>query len=83
MCFRIFTELKTMWEEMEALRPMPICICDKRCNCIESIARYIEKYKVMCFLKGLNDVYNTNTIKTQVLIMEPLPSVNRVFSLVL
>jgi len=48
---------------------------------MESIARDKEEDRVMCFLKGLNNVYNT--IKTQVLIMEPLPSVNRVFSLVL
>jgi len=57
-----FTELKTMWEETEALRPMPVCTCDKRFNCIESIARYKEEDRVMCLLKGLNDVYNT--IKT-------------------
>jgi len=48
---------------------------------MESIARYKEEDRVMWFLKGLNAVYNT--IKTQVLIMEPLPSVNRVFSLAL
>ena len=53
---------------MEVLRPMPVCTCDKRCNCMESIARYKEKDRVMCFLEGLNHVYNT--IKTQVLIMD-------------
>jgi len=35
----------------------------------------------MCFLKGLGENYNT--VKIQVLLMEPLPNINCVFSLVL
>ena len=34
----------------------------------------------MCLLKGLNDTYLT--VKTQILLMEPLPSINRIFSLI-
>jgi len=33
------------------------------------------------FLEGLNDVYGT--VKTQILLMEPLLGINRVFSLVM
>jgi len=33
------------------------------------------------FLKGLNDSYDT--VKTQILLIEPLPSVNRIFSLII
>ncbi|XP_052736590.1 uncharacterized protein LOC108336976 [Vigna angularis] len=36
---------------------------------------------VICFLKGLNDSYNT--VKTQILLMDPLPNINRVFSLIM
>jgi len=35
----------------------------------------------MSFLKGLRDTYNS--IKTQILLMEPLPGINKVFSLAL
>jgi len=35
----------------------------------------------MCFLKGLGEVYNN--VKTQILLLEPLPNINRVFSLIL
>jgi len=35
----------------------------------------------MCFLKGLGEIYNI--VKTQIMLMKPLLSINRVFSLVL
>jgi len=34
---------------------------------------------VICFLKGLNDSYTT--LKTQILLLEPLPNMNKVYSL--
>ena len=78
-----FTELKVFCEELEFLRPTPNCTCEKLCTCdlMKNIIKHRESEYVICFLKGLNDVYNT--VKTQILIMEPLPTVNRVFSLVL
>ncbi|XP_017423625.1 uncharacterized protein LOC108332834 [Vigna angularis] len=36
---------------------------------------------VICFLKGLNDSYNT--VRTQILLMDPLSNINRVFSLIM
>jgi len=80
---QFYTDLKILWEELEFLRPIPDCVCDTPCTCALSkiIAKYREIEYVMCFLKGLNETYNT--IKTQVLLMEPLPGINRVFSLVI
>nr|KYP65704.1 Retrovirus-related Pol polyprotein from transposon TNT 1-94 [Cajanus cajan] len=78
-----FTELKILWEELESLRPTPTCTCDVRCSC--DLSTKVKDYKdieyVICFLKGLNDQYNT--VKSQILIMDPLPVINKVFSLVL
>jgi len=45
------------------------------------MASYRKSEWVMCFLKGLGENYNT--VKTQVLLMEPLQNINCVFSLVL
>jgi len=36
---------------------------------------------VVCFLKGLGETYSV--VKTQILLMDPLPGINRVFSFVL
>jgi len=82
-CNPFYTDLKILWEELEFLRPIPDCVCDTPCTCALSkiIAKYREIEYVMCFLKGLNETYNT--IKTQVLLIEPLPGINRMFSLVI
>jgi len=48
---------------------------------MKMMASYRDSGRVMCFLKGLGQNYNI--VKTQVLLMEPLQNINRVFSLVL
>ncbi|XP_019434297.1 PREDICTED: uncharacterized protein LOC109340973 [Lupinus angustifolius] len=76
-----FTELKTQWEELESLRPIPSCMCNNKCTCgiLDTIKAYRDNEYVICFLKGLSESFN-NT-KTQILLMEPLPSINKAFSL--
>jgi len=78
-----FTDLKILWEELEFLRPLPSCTCNVPYNCdLSKISlKYREVEHVICFLKGLNDTFNT--VKTQILLIEPLPNINRVFSLVM
>ena len=78
-----FTDLKALWEELESLRPTPSCTCKVKCECdfIKTVIKHKESEYIMCFLKGLNDVYGT--VKTQILLMEPLQGINRVFSLVM
>ncbi|XP_019455164.1 PREDICTED: uncharacterized protein LOC109356294 [Lupinus angustifolius] len=78
-----FTEMKTLWEDLESLRPIPTCTCIVRCNCgmIKMIKDQRENEYVICFLKGLNDEFNTT--KTQILLMEPLPHMNKAFSLLI
>ena len=78
-----FTELRTLWEELESLRPTPDCVCKIKYSSalIKSVVKHRESEYVLCFWKGLNDSYVT--VKTQILLMEPLPNVNRIFSLVI
>jgi len=78
-----YTNLKILWEELEALRPTPDYVCKIKCNC--ALTKHIQRYKeseyALCLLKVLNDTYLT--VKTQILLMEPLPSINRIFSLII
>jgi len=48
---------------------------------MKTIANYKDYDRVMCFLQRLGETYNT--VKTQILLTEPLLRINRVFSLVL
>ena len=78
-----FTDSKILWEELDSLWPLPACTCKVKCSCnvMKTMASYRKSEWVMCFLKGLGENYNT--VKTQVLLMEPLQNINCVFSLVL
>lgn len=80
---QFFTEIKILWDELEYMRPTPTCSCTVTCTC--SLSTFIKKFKdtkfVICFLKGLNDSYSA--VRTQILIMDPLPSINKCFALAL
>ena len=64
------------------LRPLPICSCDKcTCGVNDKIAHLYHQDSIVQFLNGLNDCYSQ--VKTQILMMEPVPSIDKAFSLVI
>ncbi|KAF1864856.1 hypothetical protein Lal_00031819 [Lupinus albus] len=78
-----FNDIKILWEDLDSLRPALVCYCANTCNCglIKNVRQDRDSEYVICVLRGLNDQYNT--IKIKILLMEPLPPINKVFSLVL
>ena len=74
-----FTKLKTIWEELNNFRPN--CSCGQ-CTCggVKEMNSFLHSEYVMTFLMGLNESF-TQT-QGQVLLMDPLPSINKVFSLI-
>jgi len=77
---QFFTNMKIVWEELEFFRLVPNCVCGKSCECNLSktfVKQRVIEY-VICFLKGLNDNYII--VKTQILLLEPLPNMNKVYS---
>lgn len=79
-----YMKLKKIWDELQVLEGLPECACGALLQCSCSILkRVLEAYsrgKLMQFLMGLND--NFENIRSQVLPMEPLPTVNRAYYLV-
>ncbi|XP_071721710.1 uncharacterized protein [Rutidosis leptorrhynchoides] len=75
-----YTKMKTLWDEYEDLRPIPDCVCEKACSCElrPIMVSYYQADKVIRFLKGLNGVYAHS--RSQIMMMEPLPSLQKVFS---
>ncbi|XP_050217718.1 uncharacterized protein LOC126668571 [Mercurialis annua] len=78
-----YTHLKTLWDELKSLRNLPVCTCEPKCSCglIERVRLNLDNDHVIRFMKGLNE--NFGTIKTQILMMEPLPKINKAFSMVI
>jgi len=77
-----FTEMRALWEELHSHRPLPNCHCHFQCKC--DVVRVPKTYRtedqIIQFLIGLNEQFSV--VKTHVLLMDPLPSLNKVFSLV-
>ncbi|XP_019189263.1 PREDICTED: uncharacterized protein LOC109183663 [Ipomoea nil] len=74
-----YTGCRTLWEEMNALRPLPICKCVPRCSCdlVDEIRKDREIDQIIRFLQGLNEEYNS--LKSGVIVLDPLPELHKIF----
>ena len=70
-----FTKCKQLWDEYVVL--VSPCSCDSN----GSAMNLIERQQLMQFLMGLNDSYQV--VRSSILMMNPLPTVNQASSLVL
>jgi len=71
-----FGNLKTLWDEMIIYNPMPLYTCGQ----LKMLNERYQRDYVIQFLMGLNDQY-TNA-RDQIMLIEPLPSINKVFSMI-
>jgi hypothetical protein len=72
-----FTILKGLWDELLNYRPLPPCTC----GTMKVHNEYQQQEYVMQFLMGLNESYAH--AKGQILMLNPFPPINKVFSLVI
>ncbi|CAN1346939.1 Retrovirus-related Pol polyprotein from transposon TNT 1-94 [Linum perenne] len=79
---KYFTELVTLYDELRNFRPIPDCACSPICSCsLAKIRLYQEQDSVIRFLRGLND--NFSSPRSQVMLLEPLPNLNKVFAMMI
>jgi len=78
-----FTEIKTLWKELNSHHLMPHCTCLNPCRCaaMREARYFMLEDQVIQFLTGLNDQFNV--FKTHMFMLDPLPSINKVCSLVI
>ncbi|KAF8401062.1 hypothetical protein HHK36_014365 [Tetracentron sinense] len=72
-----FTKLKTFWDELSSLISIPSCSCGSS----KALQHYLQQEHITQFLMGLNDSYGP--IRGQILLMDPLPTVNKAYALLL
>jgi hypothetical protein len=72
-----YTQLKSLWDELASFRPIPHCSC----NGLKTLLDFLAQEYVFHFLMGLNESFSQ--VRGQILLMDPLPSINKVFSLVI
>jgi hypothetical protein len=79
-----FTALKILWEELESYLSAPVCNCPRKCVCVTGVSNAKHQHdliRTIRFLTGLNDTFDM--VRSQILLMEPLPPINKVFSMVM
>ncbi|XP_058774998.1 uncharacterized protein LOC131649251 [Vicia villosa] len=87
-----FTELRGLWEELNSHRPI-VGVSEiagshrvhrdgaaNRCDAMRNAREFRLEDQIMQFLTGLNEKFSV--VKTQVLLLDPLPSINKVYSMV-
>ncbi|XP_019170437.1 PREDICTED: uncharacterized protein LOC109166008 [Ipomoea nil] len=76
-----YTRCRILWEELNTLRPLPVCKCIPRCACacdlVDEIRNERDVDQVIRFLQGLNEDFNS--LKSNILVLDPLPEVYKVF----
>ncbi|KAG8366012.1 hypothetical protein BUALT_Bualt17G0031900 [Buddleja alternifolia] len=72
-----YTKLKGLWDERDALSCIPTC----NCGAVKEVLLFQQNQKTMKFLMGLNEIYAG--ARGQILLMDPVPSVNKAYSLIL
>ena len=76
------TGLQTTWDQLLNFKPLSCYACGKcTCGINDKITSFQHQDSLMQFLHGLNDVYSQ--VRTQILMMEPIPSLDKAFSLVI
>lgn len=72
-----YSKLKGLWEEFEALVPIPRCSYEGS----KEYSVHHQNLKLFQFLMGLNDSYLQ--ARSQILMLKPVPSVNQAYSMIL
>lgn len=72
-----YTKLKKLWDEYGSMVSQHVCTCGANKTLIEKDM----SEKLLQFFMGLNDGYDH--VRNQILLMDPLPSVNKAYSMVL
>lgn len=77
-----YNHFKTIWDEFISYRPLVRCTCGLcTCNLTPNLEKLQESDAVLKFLLGLDESYAS--LRSQLLLNSPLPSLARVFSYLL
>ncbi|XP_062117820.1 uncharacterized protein LOC133831500 [Humulus lupulus] len=72
-----FARLKVLWDEFAEFYPTAICTY----GAMEKLNDFYNLDQVLQFLTGLNESYHP--IRVEILLLDPLPNISKVFSMVI
>ncbi|XP_019262962.1 PREDICTED: uncharacterized protein LOC109240743 [Nicotiana attenuata] len=72
-----YSKIRSLWAEFDSLAPTPECECEKS----REFVAFMRRQKHLQFLMGLNKTYEQ--ARGQILMMDPIPSVNKAYSMLI
>jgi len=75
-----YTKMKRLWDELDDISEVPVCACPTTCKAIKKTMEIAERQRLMHFLMHLSENYEA--IRGQILLLDPLPNVNRAYSMI-
>lgn len=76
-----FTQLLTLWNELDVLRPVPIVELNFPYEGVKPLRYYENVDHVVRFLRVLND--SLTKVRSQVMLLNPMPNITQVFSMII
>ena len=77
-----FTNLSSLWDEIQNFNPLSFRSCEKCvCHVNDKISNLHHRETIMQLLMGLNDSFSQ--IRGQILLMDSIPPVDKVYSLLI
>ncbi|XP_011069429.1 uncharacterized protein LOC105155256, partial [Sesamum indicum] len=74
-----FSRLHLIWDELDLLMPTPQCTCGCTCGAFKAAADQATFIRLTQFLMGLSE--NFDHLRDQLLVMDPIPTVNKAYSM--
>lgn len=73
-----FTEMKTLWDAMSDVSPLPCCTCNKcTCNVTQKVIQMDQDRRLLQFMMKLSDRFAN--VRANILMQQPLPSLSNAF----
>ena len=75
-----YTKIRGFWDEMQAIDPTPVCICNKcTYNLTQRILKQQQEHMLIQFIMKLHDQFSS--VQGKILMMRPLPNVSDAYRL--
>lgn len=75
-----FTKIKWLWDEYDALDPLPVCTCNNcACTITQKLLKSQQDRRLIQFLMKLNGEFEV--VRGNLLLMQPLPAISHAYRL--